>query len=164
MITIRKLTIGESGCIHVINNLLQQLKPGMTVLSEEEFKAMLNDAEHYQLFIAEDDAKKGSDAIIGMTSVIWFRKLSGARIEIHDVVVDEGYRGQGVGEALMRSAIEYAQQWANKFKKEITIHLTSKPDRVAGNALYKKLEFALVASAMEVGGTNLYQKKISPSL
>ena len=71
-----------------------------------------------------------------MTLVV-FPIPTGTRAWIEDVVVDEGARGQGVGEALNRRAIEIALKAGAK-----TVDLTSRPSRKAANRLYQRLGFA----------------------
>jgi ribosomal protein S18 acetylase RimI-like enzyme len=51
-------------------------------------------------------------------------------------VVDEAVRGQGVGAALNRAAIERAQRAGAR-----TVDLTSRPTREAANRLYQRLGF-----------------------
>ena len=53
-----------------------------------------------------------------------------------DMVVDEEYRGRGLGRELMLGILERARRLA-----PIELHLTSKPARVAANALYQSLGF-----------------------
>jgi Acetyltransferases len=55
---------------------------------------------------------------------------------IHDVVVDEAARGQGVGEALSREA----QRIATEAGAE-SLRLTSRSHRAAAHRLYERLGF-----------------------
>jgi ribosomal protein S18 acetylase RimI-like enzyme len=55
---------------------------------------------------------------------------------VEDVVVDEGYRGQGVGEALVRELLELARRLGLK-----GVSLTCNPGRVPANRLYQKMGF-----------------------
>lgn len=57
---------------------------------------------------------------------------------IEDVIVDESLRGQHVGETLITRFIVLAIELDVHYLK-----LTSKPSRVAANALYQKLGFQL---------------------
>jgi ribosomal protein S18 acetylase RimI-like enzyme len=63
---------------------------------------------------------------------------SGLRARIEDVVVDQDARGQGVGTALTRAALDMAQQQGAR-----SIDLTSRTSRVAANRLYQELGFQL---------------------
>ena len=67
---------------------------------------------------------------------------------VDDVVVDNAYRGQGLGAAIMHKVIEVAQE-----QKLKALSLTSRPARVAGNKLYQKLGFVQKE-------TNVYRLKL----
>ena len=80
---------------------------------------------------------RGPDGqIIGSLTLVVFRTLTGVRAWIEDVVVDEGARGQGAGEELVREAIRLADESGAR-----TVDLTSRPSREAANALYEKVGF-----------------------
>ncbi len=74
--------------------------------------------------------------IVGMLTLAIFRIPSGIRAWIEDVVVDTEMRGNGIGAALVRQAIEIAQRSGAR-----TIDLTSRPGREAANRLYQRLGF-----------------------
>jgi phosphinothricin acetyltransferase len=57
---------------------------------------------------------------------------------IEDVVIDERYRGQGLGKKLVIQLLEIGKQ-----KKIKTINLTSNPKRLAARKLYESLGFKL---------------------
>ena len=59
------------------------------------------------------------------------------RAWIEDVVVDGAYRRQGIGNALVRAAIERAREAGAR-----RVDLTSRPTREAANRLYRRLGFA----------------------
>ena len=81
-------------------------------------------------------ARAGDGAVVGMLALVVFRIPTGLRAFIEDVVVDQGLRGRGVGAALTRRAIELATARGVR-----TVELTSRPHRLAANALYLKLGF-----------------------
>ena len=58
------------------------------------------------------------------------------RAWIEDVVVDQATRGQGVGEALTRAALNEAARRGAR-----TVDLTSRPTREAANRLYQRSGF-----------------------
>jgi ribosomal protein S18 acetylase RimI-like enzyme len=64
------------------------------------------------------------------------KALSGLRARIEEVVVDEIYRGHGIGKELMLVLIELAKKL-----KISSMELTSRPSRVAANELYRHLGF-----------------------
>jgi ribosomal protein S18 acetylase RimI-like enzyme len=80
-------------------------------------------------------AREG-DAILGSLTLVVFRIPTGMRAWIEDVVVDEAGRGQGVGEALNRFALDLARTEGCR-----TVDLTSRPSREAANRLYQRLGF-----------------------
>jgi ribosomal protein S18 acetylase RimI-like enzyme len=84
-------------------------------------------------------------AIVGSLTLVLFRIPTGVRAWIEDVVVDESARGQGVGEALSRRAIDLAASAGAR-----TVDLTSRPSREAANRLYRRIGF-------EQRDTNVYR-------
>jgi ribosomal protein S18 acetylase RimI-like enzyme len=74
--------------------------------------------------------------IVGSLTLAMFRIPTGLRAWIEDVVVDESARGQGVGEALNRAALERARASGAR-----TVDLTSRPSREAANRLYQRIGF-----------------------
>ena len=82
-------------------------------------------------------ARDGDGTVLGSLTLVTFRIPTGMRAWIEDVVVDEGARGRGVGEALNRAALDAAR--ARECK---TVDLTSRPSREAANRLYQRLGFA----------------------
>ena len=80
-------------------------------------------------------AREGED-IVGTLTLAVFRIPTGIRAWIEDVVVDEGARGRGVGEALTLDAIVRARAAGAR-----SVELTSRPTREAANRLYRRLGF-----------------------
>jgi ribosomal protein S18 acetylase RimI-like enzyme len=81
-------------------------------------------------------ARADDGTVIGTLTLVLFRIPTGVRASIEDVVVDEEARGQGVGEALTRAALELAAKQGAR-----TVDLTSRPTRQAANRLYERLGF-----------------------
>jgi GNAT superfamily N-acetyltransferase len=112
--------------------LLPQLAPGADLPSKEQFKKILNsDMTHF--FIVEVDNNE-----IGMFTLASYYAPTGIKVWMEDVVIDESHRGKGLGREMMHFAIEYAKSTGAK-----TLDLTSKPERIAANQLYKKTGFVL---------------------
>ena len=76
------------------------------------------------------------DRIVGLAVVAVYHRLSGVSAHLHDVVVDGGARGLGVGAALVEEAIEVARR-----RGASSLELTSAPWRKAANRLYPRLGF-----------------------
>jgi ribosomal protein S18 acetylase RimI-like enzyme len=87
-------------------------------------------------------------AIAGILSLIVYRVPTGLHSIIEDLVVDEKLRRQGIGEALIRYAIELAGEAGAD-----GVSLTSNSQREAANELYQSLGF-------ELRRTNPYLYKI----
>jgi GNAT superfamily N-acetyltransferase len=94
--------------------------------------------------VARDDAGK----IIGALTLTVYRVPTGVRSIIEDVIVDKSARGGGVGEALMKRAIEVARE-----RGASNISLTCNPMREAANKLYQRMGF-------KKRETNAYQIKL----
>ena len=116
--------------VAALGKLIPQLSASSSLPSAEQLSEILNhDASTLLL------AREG-DTIVGSMTLVVFPIPTGLRAWIEDVVVDEQVRGQGVGEALNRRAMEIALKAGAK-----TIDLTSRPSREAANRLYQRLGF-----------------------
>jgi ribosomal protein S18 acetylase RimI-like enzyme len=81
-------------------------------------------------------ARTNDSSIVGALSLTVYRVPTGIRSIIEDVIVDESARGQGLGDALMKRAIEIARE-----KGASNIALTSNPKRETANRLYVRMGF-----------------------
>lgn len=93
-------------------------------------------------------ARTDSGQIVGALTLCVYRVPTGVRSVIEDVIVDHSARGHGVGEVLMKYAIELA-----RVKGAANIALTSNPMREAANRLYLRMGF-------KKRETNAYQLKL----
>ena len=89
--------------------------------------------EDSHLFVARN--KEGR--IVGMTTVCCFTIPTGRHATIEDVVVLPECQGTGLGRKLVQAALDYLAGTGQSYK----VGLTSKPARVAANALYRKMGF-----------------------
>ena len=121
--------------VEAFNRLVPQLSTSAVLPSHQEIQWMV-DSDSSIVFIARDPQADGK--IVGSLTLIVFRIPTGVRAWIEDVVVDESVRGQGVGEALTRAALDEARQRGSK-----TVDLTSRPSREAANRLYQRMGFVL---------------------
>ena len=78
----------------------------------------------------------GSQPVVGAATLGVFRTPSGQHAHIEDVIVDEAYRGQGLGEMLVQHLIQLARDLGLN-----GVSLTCNPRRVAANHLYQKMGF-----------------------
>jgi ribosomal protein S18 acetylase RimI-like enzyme len=75
--------------------------------------------------------------IVGFLALVMFPIPTGYRAWIEDVVVDEAARGQGIGQALTRKALDLAEAAGAR-----TVDLSSRPSREAAGRLYQRVGFA----------------------
>lgn len=127
--------VSESGedLYLAFQRLVPQLTSNNPPPSRADLEALVR-SENSVLFIAQ-----GEDGqIIGAACLTVYRVPTGLRAVIEDVIVDESARGQGVGEALVRRALEAAQA-----RGASAVTLTSNPRREAANRLYRRMGFKL---------------------
>ena len=86
--------------------------------------------------------------VIGTGTLIIATKFRGNYAYIEDMMVDESYRGQGLGRQLGDALVAAAKK-----HNVTTIELSTRPSRVAANALYQKMGF-------EPKDTNVYRLKL----
>lgn len=140
---IRKISRYDHSLILAVKHLLPQLSPELKDIDEGELRKIIGAASN-SLFIAE----MPGGAIAGMMTVIMYDLPSGKKCWIEDVVVDEAFRGKGIGKALIIHGLDYA---AGKGAK--SVDLTSRPSRIEANNLYSSLGFTRRE-------TNLYRYNI----
>ncbi len=118
-----------------LNRLLFQLNPNAAELTVER---LVEVAEFSRLLVACDYAGHyaGSGRAVGMATLVPVVKLSRLEGRIEDVVVDEEYRGLGIGKCMMEFIIEKARTLGLS-----RLALTSNPSRKAASALYQSLGF-----------------------
>lgn len=110
--------------------LIPQLSSSSPPPVAEELQAIV-DSPDSVLYVARLDGR-----VAGSLTLAFYRIPTGLKAWIEDVVVDDGARGQGVGEALNRAAIAEA---AHRGAKHVS--LTSRSSREAANRLYQRLGF-----------------------
>ena len=111
--------------------LISQLSPNLEPPSKQNLEEIIN-SKNSILFLAKNE----NDEIIGTLTLLINRIPSGQKVIIEDVVIDNKFRGKGIGKELTQFAIDYAVKRGIK-----EIDLTSNPTRIAGNKLYQKLGF-----------------------
>jgi ribosomal protein S18 acetylase RimI-like enzyme len=142
--TIEVLKNADESIVADINKLLKQLRTDAAdqdvTLTELEYVVRNQDSI---MVVVKDGGH-----VVGMATLYIMQKMGKRTGQVEDVVVDETYRGQGLGEAVMKKIIDVAREERVK-----SISLTSRPERVAGNKLYQKLGF-------EQKQTNVYRFKV----
>lgn len=130
MIIIKEVKEYNTALLTAINNLLPQLSPQASALSQTDLNALLSSPTSY-LFIA-----LFKEEIVGMLTLLHHPIPTGYRTLIEDVVIDSTMRGKGLGKQLLITAINRAKSIGAQ-----NINLTSHPTRIAANKLYQKLGF-----------------------
>jgi ribosomal protein S18 acetylase RimI-like enzyme len=110
--------------------LLQQISSHARRLSRADLMAIA-EQPNVTVFMA----KVGAD-IVGITALVDAILPSRRTSYIEDVVVDEQHRSAGIGRQLVEAAIEYARR-----RGCVSVELTSNPQRIAANELYRRLGF-----------------------
>lgn len=111
-------------------HLLGQLTTRNVEFTPEDYRQLLA-SPCSRLFLMQCE-----DRVVGMLTVGVYGAPTGRKAWIEDVVVDEAYRGSGFGRMMVARAIDYC-----KGEGIDTVYLTSKPKRVAANALYQSMGF-----------------------
>ena len=129
-IEIKEVTEFSSDVADVIRTLAQQEGHNYKELTDDDFKEILS-SPHTTLFVAEVNGQIAGMITLVVTRIPYARKAS-----LEDLVVNEEFRGRGLGTLLVERVIEEAKK-----KKASYIDFTSRPRREGSNALYEKLGF-----------------------
>ncbi|KAI9021435.1 acyl-CoA N-acyltransferase [Phycomyces nitens] len=129
LFTVQLIGPFDSKDLYEITQLVKQLSPSA---SGENVTRSLESTLN-RIVIARDSH---DNTIIGIATLVTTHCMTGLRAHVEDVVVDEAWRGKGVGKALLSKVIEISQSLHTK-----TLDLTSRPEREAANGLYRKLGF-----------------------
>ncbi|MBQ5887914.1 MAG: GNAT family N-acetyltransferase [Bacteroidaceae bacterium] len=128
--------------VEPINRLLAQLSSsGINITLSQLQQLVESSASH--LFLAKYKGK-----IVAMLTLGEYLAPTGRKMWIEDVVVDETARGLSIGRAMVEHAIAFARGLGDG-----VLMLTSRPSRVAANALYRSCNF-------EKKETNVYKMNI----
>jgi GNAT superfamily N-acetyltransferase len=124
--------------------LLPQLNPALTVPDMDRVRALIADPDVTVLFATEGDEVIGTATVIVYTTPFWLK----ARID--EVVVDQGSRGRGVGEAIVSACLDFARR---KGAQVAELQSGRGPQREVANRLYRRMGF-------ELRDSNLYRIKL----
>ena len=123
-----------------IRCLMQALSDHCT-LSESQLKETIG---HSLLYVLKD-----KERTVGMVTLCLYHAPSGCKGCIEDVVILPEYQGKGLGKQLLQHVLDEA-----KLHAPLTIYLTSRPQRIAANSLYRKLGF-------QQKETNVYKMELN---
>ena len=119
--------------IDAMNRLIPQLSSSYASPSIQDLEQIVS-SPCASLLVARNINQNSK--IVGSLTLVLYRIPTGIRAWIEDVVVDQDERKKGIGEALNRFAIDYANKRGTD-----SINLTSHPKRKAANRLYRDLGF-----------------------
>ncbi len=145
MIKIIEITEMSQQVYDTFSALIPQLSTSAAVPTWEELEDMVHSKASIVLAAINSENKQ---EILGSLTLVVFRIPTGIRAWIEDVIVDEKARGMGIGEMLVKTALERAKAEGAK-----TVDLTSRPSREAANRLYQRCGF-------QARDTNIYRFKI----
>lgn len=112
-----------------IKELINQLDASAVLNEQYLYRATLNG------FISKIyDGEK----LIGMGWIFPRQTLLRKQAVVEDMIVDNAYRGKGYGQKILLNLLD----WAKKEGIEV-VELTTNPQRIAANELYKKVGFIL---------------------
>jgi ribosomal protein S18 acetylase RimI-like enzyme len=124
-VTIEVVEVLDDAVRSAVERLLPQLSRG-AAYDEQTLEATT-------LFVAKVD---DTGAVVGALTLVMYPLPTGLRAHVDDVVVDDVVRGRGVGEALVRAALDRAVEVGAR-----TVDLTSRPSREAAIRLYERVGF-----------------------
>lgn len=136
MIKIFEITEMSQKVYDAFERLLPQLSSSAKTPAWEELEDLISSKTSIVLAAVDDEDPE--EKILGTMTLVVFRIPTGVRSWVEDVVVDKEARGQGIGEKLIRTAIERAKAEGAK-----TIDLTSRPSRVEAHRLYRRCGFEM---------------------
>ncbi len=147
MIKLERLTEYSDQALKDINSLMRQLVADQVAsgewqdITKEKLQVALKDS-HSHFFVLKDDAR-----IVGTATLILMQRLNSTTAYVEDVVVDETYRGKGLGKRLIQKLIDESKKLGVR-----KMQFTSKPERIVANIMYQKMGFVLKK-------TNVYDMK-----
>lgn len=128
--TIELISEATADLVEPIERLLGQLTSSERTFDLEALQRIVR-SENSHLFILR------TSEVVGMLTLGVYHSPTGCKVWVEDVVVDSCHRGQGLGRALIRHAIEYCEREL----APCSLMLTSNPTRTAANALYRTAGF-----------------------
>jgi ribosomal protein S18 acetylase RimI-like enzyme len=129
-VRIERVTEATDELVDAFARLVPQLSPDRAAPERAHLAEVLA-APGTIVLVARDGG-----TITGTLTLLLYRIPTGVRGWIHDVVVDETARGEGVGEALTRKALELARDAGVE-----NVHLTTRRHREAAHRLYRRIGF-----------------------
>lgn len=130
MVTIERLTEVSETLAADLSKLSTTLHGGERSVTAEELEEIVRDTS-IVLMVARDGEK-----VVGMAAIYLIKKIGNRKAYIEDVIVDEGYRSQGIGGTLMQALIDAARTSSAR-----SLELATRMDRKNAHRFYEKLGF-----------------------
>jgi phosphinothricin acetyltransferase len=132
-----------------INSLVPQIAKKPHLLSMSDLRRVMSQTHNCKVVVAR--AHVGRDKpIVGMAVVTLMHIPTGPIAVVEDVVVDENWRGLGIGKMLNQKLIDIA---AKAKVKHISLHTNQK--RIIANEMYKTIGYE------QLEGINFYRINFS---
>lgn len=135
-------TEAKAEYLESINMLLPQLSQSAHPMTLAALNTIIT-SPHTHLLLLQLEGK-----IMGMCTLAIYYAPTGSKAWIEDVVIDNSMRGKKLGRLLIEHAVASARRYS-----PCTLMLTSRPARVAANAMYQSVGF-------EQKTTNVYKLKV----
>jgi GNAT superfamily N-acetyltransferase len=130
MLRIETVTEATSEVQAALAKLLPQLNASLPIPTMERLQAIVADPAVTLLLASEGNDIVGTTTVIVYTTPFWIK----ARLD--EVVVDEAARGEGIGAALVKAALDVARARGAQVAE-----LQSGVQREAANRLYPRMGF-----------------------
>ena len=114
--------------------LLPRLNPNLHIPDIERLRRLIADPAVTLLLAKEGDAIIGTTTVIVYTTPFWIK----ARLD--EVVVDDSARGRGVGEALVKAALDIGRERGAQVAE---LQSGRGPGRAAAHRLYERMGFRI---------------------
>jgi ribosomal protein S18 acetylase RimI-like enzyme len=131
-IEIKEVTTFTHELAERIRELVHMIGKNYKELTDEDLNEILA-SPTTTLYIA---LERETGSIAGMVTLVVYRIPYVRKAYFDDLVVDEAFRGKGIGSSLLKKVIETATE-----KKAAYLDFTSRPRREESNHLYEKFGF-----------------------
>ncbi|HKW08162.1 MAG TPA: GNAT family N-acetyltransferase [Candidatus Dormibacteraeota bacterium] len=135
MVVVERVTQASPEVLTALNRLLPQLNPTLHLPDQHRLERLIADPA-VTLLLARDDG----EAVVGTTTVIVYTTPYWIKARLDEVVVDGQARGKGVGEALVRAALEIGRE---KGAQVAELQSGRGEARRAAHRLYERLGFKI---------------------
>ena len=130
-----------------LGRLLPQLNPKLALPDAKRLRRLLEDPD-VVLLIARD-----GERIVGTTTVIVYTTPFWIKARLDEVVVDHSVRGKGVGEELIRAALDIGRERGAQVAE---LQSGRGPAREAAHRLYERIGF-------QIRDTDVFRISLAPT-